>query len=297
VKPAQKVQALELLLHACDEAGKVALALTDKHVCSDAAAPASAASKARILPQKRKLYSVFIFVQVAAHCSVLSRLQDLHILLEGGSIASSSSSKRAPADSDSRPPLHPADAGRGLSPAAAPSAAAAAIPSLRLLAAALKQPLQSTRLTYSDFSRQCSLILKDMAAPAPPVTSAPSISALRNELRCSLGLDRAAAGDAAAAAEVENAVKEGSDSIVAAVTAIGDAAAAFPWCALLPPPAAPLLSSSLLSNPLISNPLLSIPLCRQVHLSARAAGRQGQVGRGRRRSRRRRSAQEDRAVR
>ena len=52
MKPAQKVQALELLLQTCDEASKVALALTDKHVSSgsDAPAPLCAASKVHDLP-------------------------------------------------------------------------------------------------------------------------------------------------------------------------------------------------------------------------------------------------------
>ncbi len=232
MKPAQKIQALELLLQACDEAGKVALALTDKHVgCNGRngiGISSSAASK------------------VSTHCSVLSRLQDMHILLEGGGAATS---KRTLGDADGRPPLHPADAAgaaaaatagggggggsRSLPPSStvstAPNPAVAAVPSLRLIAASLKQPLQSSRITCSDFLRHCTHILKDVQAPVAPITSAPSTTALRNEIRCSLGIDRLSAGDAPLPAEVESAVKEGSDSIVAAVTAIGDAAAAFPW--------------------------------------------------------------------
>ncbi len=211
------MQALELLLQACEEAGRVALALTDKHVgCdnrSDCAAPSSATSK------------------VGTQCSVLSRLQDLHILLEGGGVVSSSS-KRAPAEADGRPPLHPADAGRNTPVAAAvpsvASTATAAVASLRLIAASLNQPLQSSRLTCSDFLRSSTAILKDLQAPVPPVTSAPSISAVRSEIRSSLGLERLPSSEAMVA-EVESAVKDSSDSIVAAVTAIGDAAAVFPW--------------------------------------------------------------------
>jgi hypothetical protein len=204
-------------MQACDDAGKVALALTDKHVgCngrSDSNLSSSATSK------------------VGTLCSLLSRVQDLHVLLEGGGAASAP--KRTSAEVDGRPPLHPADAGRGLpAAAAAPTAvstSAAAITCLRLIAASLNQPLQSSRVTCSDFLRHSSQILKDTAAPIPPVTSAPSISAVRNEIRSSLGLERLSAGDSAVAAEAETAVKESSDSIVAAVTAIGDAAAVFPW--------------------------------------------------------------------
>ena len=210
------MQGLELLLQACEEAGRVALALTDKHVGCDNrsdGAPSSAASK------------------VGTQCSVLSRLQDLHILLEGGGVASSSS-KRAPAEADGRPPLHPADAGRNAPAAAAvpnvASTATAAVASLRLIAASLNQPLQSSRLTCSDFLRSSTAILKDLHAPVPPVTSAPSISAVRSEIRSSLGLERLPSSEALVA-EVESAVKDSSDSIVAAVTAIGDAAAVFPW--------------------------------------------------------------------
>jgi hypothetical protein len=45
-KPALKIQALELMMQTLDESGKVALALTDKHVASDSSATASALSKA-----------------------------------------------------------------------------------------------------------------------------------------------------------------------------------------------------------------------------------------------------------
>jgi len=222
VKPALKMQALELLLQACDEAGKVALALTDKHVGSggrsEAAIPATTS-------------------KIATQCSVLSRLQDLHVLLEGSGVAACASSapKRPPSDGDStRPPLHPADAGRSALPLASAASstvnsAAAAVPCLRVVAAALSQPLQSSRSTCSDFLRHCTHILKDLPAPVPPVTSSPSISALRLELRRSLGLERPGACDAPAAAEVEGAVKEGSDSIALAVTAIDEAAVVFPW--------------------------------------------------------------------
>ena len=226
VKPLLKIQALELLLQACDEAGKVALALTDKHVGSvghsDAALSIAASSK------------------VSTMRSVLSRLQDLHVLLEGSGVAAGgapSTPKRTPIDGDTRPPLHPADAGRSALPpppvasaaASAATSAAAALPCLRLVAASLNQPLQSSRTTCSDFLRHCCSILKDVAAPVPPVTSAPSISALRSELRRSLGLERPGASDVPVAAEVEAAVKEGSDSIAAAVTAIDEAAVVFPW--------------------------------------------------------------------
>jgi hypothetical protein len=219
VKPALKIQALELLLQACDDAARVAIALTDKHVGadgrSDSGISASSASK------------------ISSHCSMLARLQDLHVLLEGGGGGGGASvPKPKPAELDGRPPLHPADAGR-----ATPSAAAAAVPALRLIAASLNQPLQGGRLTFSDFVRSSTQILKDVGAPVPPVTSAPSVSALRSEVRSSVGLERVMAGDAGA--EVDSAVRESADSIAAAVTAIGDAAAAFPWCAPTPPPSQP----------------------------------------------------------
>lgn len=216
-KPALKIQALELVMQACDDAGKVALALTDRHVGCSGRSDSNLSSS--------------VLSKVGNLCSLLSRVQDLHVLLEGGGTASAP--KRAPVDVDGRPPVHPADTGRGLpAAAAAPSAVStptAAVACLRLIAASLNQPLQGSRVTCSDFLRQSAQILKDTAAPIPPVTSAPSISALRNEIRGSLGLERLSAGDSGAAAEAESAVKDGSDSIVAAVTAIGDAAAVFPW--------------------------------------------------------------------